>query len=113
MNVLIPTSATTELRQKIFLHSFDSERKVHCLWGKIQAQTPDKVYRKGKNYGSPFYRLKVVIEGEIIKMNVFRNLLERKQIWEELDQGNFWGKEYLFFCHNYWGSYSLVDWEEI
>jgi len=80
---------------------------VYELVGKIAT----KQLKKDKS-GNPFYKLIVNIENktEVDIINVFPNL---EKVWINLDNSKFHGKKYLFFCKNYMGNYSLLDWQEL
>jgi len=35
------------------------------------------------------------------------------QIWTDLEQRQYIDKKYLFNCHNYFGKYHLINWQEL
>lgn len=82
---------------------------IYELVGKVQ-----KKDLKTKKDGQSFYQLAVEIFGkeQIKKINVFKDGLEKKEIWGEIEKSKFHKKEYLFFCKNFMGSYFLVNWKE-
>ena len=61
------------------------------------------------------YKLAVNIKSrpEIKKIRVWKEKLTNSQIWQEIQENKFFEKKYLFFCHNWMGHYSLVDWKEL
>lgn len=70
---------------------------------------------KKKKDGQPFIQLAVVIpeHPNSKKINVFTDSLAKPEICQEIEQKNYHGKDYLFFCKNYMGIYYLIDWQEL
>lgn len=82
---------------------------IYELFGQVNS----KQLKKKKN-GQPFYQLTVVLVKEKTKkINAFTDSLKRKDIWKEIEQSNYVGKKYLFYCQNWMGSYYLMDWKEL
>jgi hypothetical protein len=51
---------------------------------------------------------------QVKAINIFpSNLTTQANIWKQIERSNYAGKDYLFFCKNYMGQYSLVDWKEL
>ena len=73
-----------------------------------------KKKRKNPQYTQYFYQLNVHCEKnpEIKKIFAFKGKLNPK-IWTSIEQNKFLGKQYLFSCRNYQGSYYLTEWEEL
>ena len=80
---------------------------VYQLAGRIT----DKKTKKKKD-GKLFWQLAVIIQDKPVnKINVFDNGLAKKTIWQEIEESKYIGKEYLFYCKNFMGTYFLVDWK--
>lgn len=69
---------------------------------------------KKKKDGNTFAQLAVIIPDQerVKKINVFRDSCNKEEVWETIEGNQYLGKEYLFSCKNYMGSYFLVNWEE-
>lgn len=79
---------------------------IYQLAGRIT----EKRQKKKKN-GQPFWQLAVVIEDkETDRINIFQDSC-KKEIRQAIEENKYLGKEYIFFCKNFMGSYYLVDWE--
>jgi len=79
---------------------------IYQLAGRITEKRAKK-----KKDGSTFYQLAVVIQDkDISKINAFRDSCQ-EQIWQAIEESKYIGKEYLFDCKNFMGTYYLVDWE--
>ena len=81
---------------------------IYHLHGKIT----NKKLKKKKKDGKNFYQLGVIIKDkeQVKKINVFQESLEKEGILQEIEKNKYLGKEYLFHCKNFMGSYYLVDW---
>lgn len=81
---------------------------IYQLTGRITEKKAKK-----KKDGSTFYQLAVIIEDkeQIKKINVFADSCKKEAIWQVIEENKYIGKEYLFYCKNFMGSYYLVDWE--
>jgi hypothetical protein len=51
----------------------------------------------------------IIQDKPVNKINVFDNGLAKKTIWQEIEESKYIGKEYLFYCKNFMGTYFLVD----
>jgi len=83
---------------------------IYELVGKVV----DKKLKTDTN-SQPFYQLTVAIENypQVKAIKIFPSNLTKQSIWKEIEQSNYAGKEYLFYCKNYMGLYNLVDWKEL
>lgn len=75
-----------------------------------------KKKRTNKRYpDSYFYELEVEIENDkgLRKLFVFPNNLTSEIIWKAIENADYAGKRYVFFCHNYKGSYNIFNWKEL
>ncbi|KLL02676.1 MAG: hypothetical protein MRERV_78c004 [Mycoplasmataceae bacterium RV_VA103A] len=83
---------------------------IYELAGRVKG----KKQRTDKN-GQKFWQLLVDIDNkERVKyINVFPNNLSKESIWKDIQEANYFKKEYVFFCKNYMGIYKLVDWKEL
>ena len=83
---------------------------LYKLTGSIQKKTQ----RKNPEYTQYFYQLNISCENqpEIKKIFAFKNKT-KVPLWKALEADTYVGKQYLFSCRNYQGSYYLVDWEEV
>jgi hypothetical protein len=71
--------------------------------------------RKNKKHSTPFYQLNISCETDstITKIFVFKAKLTNPTIWTDLPSNSILAKRYLFYCRNYYGSYYLINWEEM
>ena len=93
------------------------ERKIHDLIGTIQAKNKRKVYDKKSPYlGSYFYQLEVQLENRLAdKIYVFKEYLQKEQIWKDIEESNYIDHRYLFQCSKSRrsGQFALVNWKEL
>jgi len=75
----------------------NSSPPLQKLPGKIVYQEKKKVYKKNQFYGNPYFRLQVVNKAEKYIFFVYPNLVSQ-QLFNDIDQANHAGKEYIFFC---------------
>ena len=79
---------------------------IYQLTGKI-IRAKKKVKKNGKSY----WQLAVIVrEKEVQKINAFSDSCLKK-VWSEIEENKYLGKEYIFYCKNFMGSYYLVNWE--
>lgn len=83
---------------------------IYQLTGRII----DKKVKKKKD-GNTFFQLGVIIKDkkQIKKINIFKESLEKEEIWQEIEEGKHLDQKYLFYCKNFMGSYYLIDWQVI
>jgi len=83
---------------------------IYELVGKVAS----KKLKADKN-SQLFYQLTVTLENKptVKFIAVFASNLTKQSIWKEIEQSNYAGKEYLFYCKNYKDLYNLVDWTEL
>ena len=93
------------------------ERKIHDLIGTIHQKTKRKVYDKKSPYlGSYFYQLEVALENHLAdKIYVFKEYLQKEQIWKDIEESNYIDHRYLFQCSKSrkTGQFALVNWREL
>jgi len=92
-----------------------NKRKLHELKGTIHYCWP--VTSKSKVYkNQPFYSLEIKSESLLGSSKqtiyVFPNLVS-KAVWKTLEQENYEGKKYLFYCEKRVRGWRLKEWEEI
>ena len=83
---------------------------IYELAGRVKG----KKQRTDKN-GNEFWQLLVEIDNKerVNFINVFPSNLAKESMWKDIQEANYFKKEYVFFCKNYMGIYKLVDWKEI
>ena len=90
-------------------------KKIHELIGTILNKDLKKVYdQKSSHHGSTFYRLNVSLENSSLdRIYVFKDYLEKEQIWKDLNESNYIDQRYLFFCSRSrrTGHYQLNNWK--
>ena len=91
--------------------------KLYEFIGKIKGKHRKKVYSKKSDYcGNVYYRLQVELENNPKCKEIL--VFPENKIWQSIEETNYHGKKYLFFCSpkvsNYQiVSYQLVDWKEV
>jgi len=91
--------------------------KLYEFIGKIKGKESKKVYRKGSKYeGNVYHRLQVELENNPKWKEIL--VFQDSKVWSDIQEANYHGKRYLFFCSpkvsNYQiVSYQLVDWKEL
>lgn len=93
------------------------KRKLHPLKGTIKTCYPGQVSSSSPYKNQPFYCLEIARQNlftETKKETIyaFSNLVS-KAIWTTLEQQDFKGKTYHFFCEKRVRGWRLKDWEEI
>ncbi|RHZ37364.1 hypothetical protein GvMRE_I1g617 [endosymbiont GvMRE of Glomus versiforme] len=85
------------------------QQYIYQLIGKIT----DKKAKK-KQDKTIYYSLAVIISDQekIQKINAFSDSCN-SAVWKALQANQFLGKEYLFHCKNFMGTYYLINWEKM
>ena len=86
---------------------------IYQLIGQINSKG-QRTAKHEKYHGTYYYQLNVSIENkEVKKIFVFPTGLEKATIWKELENNDYLGKKYVFFCKNHMGNYRLINWEKV
>jgi hypothetical protein len=83
--------------------------------GEIERKASNKV-RRGEFRGKPFFELELKKqpgETRTTLIYAFTGLVQREEIWKDIEQNNFLSKKYIFTCANSRGNYQLIDWKEV
>lgn len=89
-------------------------RFIYQLKGIILGRQPKIASPHSKYAGQEYYNLQTILENQPNKViQVFRDKLTNPAIWETIQQGQCFKKQYLFKCRNQRGHCYLVDWEEV
>lgn len=102
-----------ELKNTSFLLNMTHQRNQYLY--KFNGTIQSKNRRTNPKYSQYFYQLNITCTNfpQITKIFAFKDKLFNPQIWPTLESDQYLGKTYLFFCHNYRGSYYLVNWKEL
>jgi hypothetical protein len=88
-------------------------KHTYQLTGTIISRQLRKVSPPSKHAGNTFYKLTITHPNWPRRtIQVFQDKLTNPQIWETLQKRECFGKLYTLACHNYFGYYYLIDWEE-
>jgi hypothetical protein len=76
-----------------------TSKKVRELIGRVVEKKQEKVY-SGIHQGKLYYRLEVKIENKPQVKTIFAypDLVEKEQVWQDIEQANYVDKRYLFYC---------------
>lgn len=92
-----------------------NEKKIKELVGIITEKESAKVYSQGKNQGKLYYRLLVKCENrpKVNTIFAFREIVEKESVWKDIEESNYLGKKYLFYCQQWMSMFRIVNWKEL
>jgi hypothetical protein len=81
------------------------------LVGKVNEKKTHQAKKGTKYEGTHYYSLLITCENkpQVKKIFVFKDKLEKEQIWKDIEEAQYIRKEFVFFCKNYMGNYRLID----
>ena len=94
--------------------NYNRTNYLYQFQGQITKKRLAQASSQSKYAGQTYYVLTILQPDQTRKsLQVFPTKLANSHIWPTLEQGQCFGKKYLFFCRNQKGYYYLVNWEEL